>query len=271
MRSILVHAMNDAGFDARLQVGLDLCRRFNGHLTVLQTITFDLVVPTDPFGVSAVEVSQASMKLAEEFREKIEGKLKQEDVRWDWHVEAGYQVQCLIRHAALNDLVLVGGAPDGSEGRRSFSIAGTLAIHCRTPIMAVPHTANGFPADTAAALCWNGSMEAARAMRAAVPLLASASAVHILCVGDPAEEGDEKLPAISAADYLERHDIDCEIVQLPLGKEPVHETLRKAAEAREAGFMVMGAYGQPRIVETLFGGVTRNVLAEPPMPVLMAH
>ena len=45
MRSILVHAMNDAGFDARLQVGLDLCRRFNAHLTVLQTITYDLVVP----------------------------------------------------------------------------------------------------------------------------------------------------------------------------------------------------------------------------------
>lgn len=271
MRSILVHAMNDAGFNSRLQVGLDFCRLFDAHLTILQTITYDLVVPTDPFGVSAVEVSQASLKLASDFRERIESKLKQEDVRWDWHTEAGYEMQCLIRHAALNDLVLVGGAPDGSEARRSFSLAGTLAIHCRAPIMAVPHTAEGFFADKAATLCWNGSMEAARAMRAAVPLLARASAVHIVSVGDPAEEGDEKLPALAAADYLERHDIDCEVVQLPVGKEPVHATLRKAAEAREAGFMVMGAYGQPRIVETLFGGVTRSVLAEPPMPVLMAH
>jgi len=90
-------------------------------------------------------------------------------------------------------------------------------------------------------------------------------------VGDASDDSDDKLPAISAADYLERHGIDCEIVNLPLTSEPIHETLRKAAQVRKAGFMVMGAYGQPRIIETLFGGVTRNVLAAPPMPVLMAH
>jgi len=271
MRSILVHAMDDGNFDARLQVALDLCRRCDAHLTVMQTITYDLVVPTDPFGVSAVECSEASLRQAEEFRARIESHLKQEDVRWDWHVEAGYEGQSLMRHAALNDLAILGGTPNGGDARRASSLAGMLAIHCRTPIMVVPADARGFPTDAAAALCWNGSMEAARAMRAAVPLLAGASNVFILCVGDPAEEGDEKLPAMSAADYLERHGVDCEIVQLPLGGEPVHEVLHKAAAARQAGFMVMGAYGQPRIIETLFGGVTRSVLAEPPMPVLMAH
>lgn len=271
MRSILVHAARDGGFDARLQAGLDLARRFDGHLTVVQTVAYDVVVPTDPFGVSAVDCSEAMLKQAEEFRGGVESRLAQEDVRWDWQVEAGVEGKTLVRHAALNDVAVVGGAPEGADGRREMSLAGMLALHCRTPVLVMPQGARGLPSGQAAALCWNGSMEAARAMRAAVPMLARASAVHVLCVGDPAEEGDEELPAISAASYLERHGIDCEITQLPLGQEPVHETLRKAAEAREAGMMVMGAYGQPRILETLFGGVTRSVLAQPPMPVLMAH
>lgn len=271
MRSILVHAANDGSFDARLQAGLDLARQLDAHLTVMQTVAYDVVVPTDPFGVSAVDCSEAMLEQAAQFRSKVEDHLKQEDVRWDWHVEAGYEARNLVRHAALNDLAIVGGTPAATDGRRASSLAGMLALHCRTPILVVPQGSLGFPRGEAAVVCWNGSMEAARAMRAAVPVLAGASEVHILCVGDPSEEGDEELPAMSAATYLERHGIDCEIVNLPLGKDPVPETLRKAAAARGAGFMVMGAYGQPRIIETLFGGVTRSVLAEPPMPVLMAH
>ena len=43
--------------------------------------------------------------------------------------------------------------------------------------------------------------------------------------------------------------------------------------AAEAGatWMVMGAYGHSRIREFLLGGVTRHVLANATIPVLMAH
>ncbi len=271
MRSILVHAIDDGNFEARLQAALDLSRAFDAHLTLVQTIAYDLLVPTDPFGVSAVEVTDAMRKLARDFRDKVEARLRQEDVRWEWRDEAGYEGRSLVRHAALNDLAIVGSSHSGSGGRAAANLAGMLAIHCRTPIMVVPDDARGLPVGKAAAVCWNGSMECAHAARLAVPLLARASAVHILRVGQPAEKEDEVLPPSAGAAYLQRHGVDCEIVDLPSGSETVAETLHKAAEAREADFMVMGAYGQARIVETLFGGVTRSVLAKPPMPVLMAH
>ncbi|WP_338240684.1 universal stress protein [Aurantiacibacter hainanensis] len=271
MRSILVHASDDACFEARLQAALDLARVFDGHLTIMQTIAYDLVVPTDPYGLSAVDVSKATMAKAEEFRGRFERRLAQEDVRWDWHAESGYEGQSLIRRAALNDLAIVGGSSAAKDGRRGASLAGMLAIHCRTPIMVVPEGSKGFATGEPAVLCWNGSLEAARAMRAAVPLLQKSGTVHVLTVGEISDEVEEALPATAAAEYLERHGVECEIVELPGGKGSVPETLRKAAEMRSAGFMVMGAYGQSRLVETLFGGVTRSVLSEPPMPVLMAH
>ncbi len=271
MRSLLVHTHDDDCFEARLQVALDMARKFDAHLTLMQTIAYDVVVPTDPFGVSAVDVSAANLELAKEFRAKVEQRLKQEDARWDWTVETGYDGTSMTRHAALNDLALVSGTVAGSDSRRPSPLAGMLAIHCRSPIMVVPKASRGIDAGKPAVVCWNGSLEAARAMRAAVPLLQASGTVHVVSVGDPSDEDDDKLPAIAGASYLERHGVDCEVVELPDGSEPVHEVLRKAAEAREAGLMVMGAYGQPRFIETLFGGVTRSVLAEPPMPVLMAH
>lgn len=271
MRSLLVHARDDGTFEARLQTGLDLARRFDAHLTFLQTVAFDVVVPTDPFIVSGGELSTIVKQHAEDFRQEISARLAKEDVRWDWQVEFGYDGAGMLKHAALNDLALVGASID--EGRDSVPspLAGLLAIHCRAPVLVVPGDLQRFSIDEPAVVCWNGSVEAGRALRAAMPLLACASAVHLVAVGEAADFDAYELPASAAITYLDRHGIDCEAVELPRDGASVHETLRAAARAREASFMVMGAYGQPRFVETLFGGVTRSILADPPMPVLMAH
>ncbi len=271
MRSLLLHTHDDDNFEARLQMALDLARKFDGHLTLMQSIAYDVVVPTDPFGISPVDISTVAEKQAEEFRAKTEARLQSEDVRWNWVVEAGYDGDAMTRYAAVNDLAIVAGAVSAGARGRPSPLAGMLAIQCRGPIMVVPDDVRGNTEDAAAVVCWNGSLEAARAMRAAVPLLTTAKKVHILCVGDQADTDDGQLPPASGASYLERHQIKCEVVQLPAGQDPVHETLRKASQARDAGLMVMGAYGQPRFIETLFGGVTRSILSEPPMPVLLAH
>ena len=46
--------------------------------------------------------------------------------------------------------------------------------------------------------------------------------------------------------------------------------LAKADEI-DADLLVMGAYGHSRLRELVLGGVTRHVLAEARLPVLMAH
>ena len=38
-----------------------------------------------------------------------------------------------------------------------------------------------------------------------------------------------------------------------------------------AGLLVMGGYGHSRFREWVFGGFTRRVLADAPLPVLMMH
>ena len=40
---------------------------------------------------------------------------------------------------------------------------------------------------------------------------------------------------------------------------------------REAAYLVMGAYGHWRLVETVLGGVTRELFADPPIPIFTCH
>jgi nucleotide-binding universal stress UspA family protein len=80
------------------------------------------------------------------------------------------------------------------------------------------------------------------------------------------------LPPTDGAEYLSRHGISCEIVEFPAVKS-IAQVLTDAALVRDAAYLVMGAYGHARLVETVFGGVTRELLANPPvpLPILACH
>ncbi|HZF46292.1 MAG TPA: universal stress protein, partial [Sphingomonadaceae bacterium] len=41
--------------------------------------------------------------------------------------------------------------------------------------------------------------------------------------------------------------------------------------ARNAGMLVMGAYGHSRLRENILGGVTRGMLQKAKLPLLLAH
>jgi hypothetical protein len=71
--------------------------------------------------------------------------------------------------------------------------------------------------------------------------------------------------------YLTRHGIACELVEMPFEHGSIAGVLADVAGRRDAAFLVMGAYGHSRLVETVFGGVTREILAAPPLPIFTLH
>lgn len=271
MKSILLHVGNDAAFDARMQAALDLVRNFDGHVTCLHPISYDFAVPGDFFGVAAAEMVPILREQAKHLRSRLEARLAGEDVRWDWIEDFGNADATILEFATLSDLVVVGTQrPDGLGGGPS-PVAGAVALHSRTPVLAVPPSAKGFDPSAPALVAWNGSPEASRALRAATPLLVNSSAVYLATVMSEKQKARADLPNVDGAEYLSRHGIDCEMVELPLGDGPVAGTLLAAARAREAGYVVSGAYGRARLSEIVFGGVTNGLLNEPPLPVMIAH
>ncbi len=78
----------------------------------------------------------------------------------------------------------------------------------------------------------------------------------------------------SAADvspYLALHGIGADAVEFAPSNRDVGEGLVRAAEAFGADLLGMGAYSHSRLRQLILGGVTRHVLRNSPIAVLMAR
>ncbi|MBO9601225.1 MAG: universal stress protein [Novosphingobium sp.] len=267
MRSIVLHIHDDESFEARFQTALDISKAFDGHIDCVQPIPVDVTI--DLYGSGSAEMVPILRDSADTFQRLVETRLNAEGVAWTWAQDFDATGHMLLAHAALADLAILGSS-DPVVGRSVSSIAGQLAIHSRTPVLAVPATVRSFDVSSPALVAWNGSVESSHALRAAVPLLQRSSSVHIATVEERHDAGAYELSAIAAAEFLSRHGIECEIVAIPR-RSGSAETLRHAAEMRQAGYIVMGAYGHTRFRETVFGGVTRDLLAHSAIPLFLCH
>jgi len=121
------------------------------------------------------------------------------------------------------------------------------------------------------ALAWNGSREAARALREGMAFVEAASDVVVIVA---AEEKTRWLDAANAERLIRRlalHGVEAELVRVAETVEPVGDDLIAQCETLQADLLVMGAYGRSRAAEMILGGATRTILQQPPCAVLMSH
>lgn len=272
MKSILLHINDDRCLEARLQVAMDIARACDAHITCLQSVSYEVFAPGDFAGNAMAAALPKIREAAEELRAKVELDLANEDVAWEWRFLFGAAEHRLLEQSALHDIIIVGPHDIGEEGSRGPStMAGELAIDASAPVLVVPQESERFDVRAPVLVAWNGSAEAAVALRYAMPLLQLSERVFLVSVGEDKEHERFEFPASEAARYLVRHGVEADVVEIPRGKEKIPEVLAKAAISRECGMLVMGAYGHSRLTELLFGGVTRKMLSTPQLPILMAH
>ena len=270
MHSILLHIHDDDCLEARLQAALDIVRTFGGHLTCVQAIPFDVMAPGDIYGSGAAELVPILRENAEKLQQRVEARLAAEGVAWDWVQDFDAAGHMLLAYAALADLIVL-GASEPRGGKGASSLAGQVALHAQTPVLAVPAGTRGFDAAVPAMVAWNGSIEASHALRAAVPLLKRSASVQLVTVEEVREVRAYDLPPTEGGEFLSRHGIACEMVAIPLRDGSAQDALRHAAEVRKVGCIVMGAYGHTRLRETVLGGATRGLLAHSPVPLFLCH
>ncbi|WEK47859.1 MAG: universal stress protein [Candidatus Andeanibacterium colombiense] len=267
MRSIVLHIHDDDCFEARFQAALDLSKAFGSHIDCVQPIPIDVSV--DIYGMGGAEMAPILRDNADIFQQRVEARLASEAAIWTWTQEFDSSDHMLVAHSALADLVVL-GTSDPMVGSAVSSIAGQVAIHAQTPVLAVPGAVRSFDVSAPAVVAWNGSVQSSHALRAAVPLLRRAASVQIVAVEENRATRAYELSATAGAEFLSRHGVDCEIVAIPNRSRP-SDALRQAAEMRRAGHIVMGAYGHTRLRETVFGGVTRELLAHSSVPLFLCH
>jgi nucleotide-binding universal stress UspA family protein len=260
MRTILLNINPDPGHEARLAAAISLAKSQSGHINCLQTIIQPLAIGDPESAVVVPEMMEAVEWSARAFREAVEARLEAAGVEWSWGQLYGDPATIIVSHARLADVVIL-----SAEGY--YPSVGSVALHARIPILAMPEKGVAFHVQPPALIAWNGSHPAANALRASLPLLRNGGAVHVLVVGDDSE----KFPAARALDYLSHHAITAEGHWVRSDSKTVAETILTLAGRIEAGLVVAGAFGHNRIREMLLGSVTRALVKDSPLPLLLAH
>jgi nucleotide-binding universal stress UspA family protein len=183
-----------------------------------------------------------------------------------WHEEDGHALKRIMFHARHADLVVVGRAkrPNGMP----TDFIERLLVGCGRPVLIASPTAPAALTGTIL-VCWRETAEAARAVAAAMPLLARARRVVVATVAENNEDLTESVTAV--ARQLAWNGILAETQVIKANGEPAPKLLAAAAQACTANLMVLGAYGHSHMRQVLFGGCTQTFIGEADRAVLLMH
>ncbi len=199
----------------------------------------------------------------------VEGQLRSTFARWS--ERAGAPEQVIVRKGRLSDLTVLGFPGEAGALDRALDAA---LFETGQPVLLVPAQ---MPANPLAhvAVAWNGSLEATRAVVGARALLYRAERVSVLTtpgLTDRAFAGNPVAEDLDLAGALRWHGIRAMHREIATPEASAGAALLRAAHDQEVSMLVMGAYTHSRVTAAFLGGVTGNVLQNPPpFPVLLAH
>jgi len=218
-----------------------------------------------------IEVHRAELeKIEAERRAQFEVIVHRHGIRSEWR-SLPYLSSEVGVHAYYADLVVIARPESAGQTAGPPGLAESLVLSSGRPIIVFP------PRDKVSRVHrilvgWNATRESIRAVADALPLLVRAEMVEVLVVDHqrrPEVHGQE--PGADIARHLTHHGAQVEVRRLPSGGKDVGRLLLSQAAAFGADLLVMGAYGHTHLREWMFGGVTRTVLYEASLPVLMSR
>lgn len=277
--TILLHVLDDEFHDERIEAALSVARACSAHISCVHVTPIEAYVAFDTFGGVFV-MDDVIAKLDErdvELRQGVERRLTSEGVSWDYEQVTGDVASAVLRRAALADLVITAREPPHRDFvAPTIGFLGDLLHRSRTPLLIPAFPQAVFDPAGTAIVAWDGSFEAANAVRASIGLLRTASDVRLLHIPEQkVVESRHAFPATKVLEYLSRQGVHAQLriesAPSDAGPDVISKLLVAHAASMGAAYMVMGAYSHSRVGEFLFGGVTRMLLKECSVPLVVAH
>jgi nucleotide-binding universal stress UspA family protein len=276
-KDLLVHVDDTKGCAARLNAAVDLAVAHEAHLTGVYIIDD----PSPAMFAGAYVPSDLLDSLQQRARERAEAALARfsevaarNQISFETRIDRVLYTEvadALGTNARYADLAIVGQADaDDAEGPTYLPEEVTLASG--RPTLVIPYIGPQPTLGQRVTIAWAATRESARAVNDALPMLARAEAVDVVTVNPsdaPFGHGEE--PGADIALHLARHGIKVEVKRIETRDMDVANTILSHLADRGSDLLVMGAYGHSRLRELVLGGVTRTILREMTVPVLMAH
>src|SRR5580700_16049 len=218
-----------------------------------------------------IEAHEAQLQHIEaDHRGQFEDIVRRHGIRSEWR-SLPYLSSEVGVHAYYADLVVIARPESAGQTAGPPGLAESLVLSSGRPIIVFPPRATVSQVRRIL-VAWNATRESIRAVADALPLLVKAEAVEVLVVDHQRRpEGHGQEPGADIARHLARHGAQVEVRRVSSDGKDVGSLLLSQAAAFGADLLVMGAYGHTHLREWMFGSVTRTVLDEASLPVLMSR
>ncbi len=175
------------------------------------------------------------------------------------------RVDASLSEAARCFDALIVGKRDRDDDEHVSLNPDRIALISGRPVIVVPEGYDAGAAHNHAALAWDGSRAAARALSDSLRLLEEDGRVSVLTVGPRAPQ-----PIDDLLTHLSRHGVEAIHENFP-ETHPVADTIIAYCQRHDPGLLVMGAYEHSKFREDFIGGVTHSILRDIRIPVLLSH
>ncbi|KLN53175.1 universal stress protein [Variovorax paradoxus] len=277
-RTILVHLDRSDRSPARAALAAQWAKAHESHLVgLVPTGLYDGVIPADAIATgmtdyiadAATHLRLRAEAISREFREDIH---ESGPLSYEVRLVDGTTVDAVVRHGRTSDLVVLG--QDDESDATDTTVRGLVPqvlMETGRALLIVPCAGNFSGPARNVVVTWNGSRESTVAIHAALPALRRASQVTLISHRHPGEADDEqRLLVPEMLQFLLRHGVRAG-AQREVTEIDIADALLSRVADLGADLLVMGGYGHSRFRERVLGGVTRQILAQMTVPVLMAH
>lgn len=272
IKNILVGLAPRGDSDPAGNFAISMAAAFKAHVAG-RVYVLDPEVPVGAFDGLPADVLQSyragAAKEAEAAAKKFEEAARRAKVQVTHTVARatpGSAAAAFGRQARIYDLSILAQSAKGLEHVGDLFAEAAL-FHSGRPVIVVPKRKQADFSCDRVLIAWDGGPHATRAVAAAMPVLALAKKLEVLVIGNKALVQESQ--ARDLVRNLERHGFDAELICRD--GDDIPQAIATEAKTWSASLLVMGGYGRSRLTEWIFGGVTRYMLSNPPLPVLMAH
>jgi nucleotide-binding universal stress UspA family protein len=283
IRRILLPLTGTAAGESALTTALQVARIWDAHLTALHVrVDSRDVAPLAGEGLSGAMIEEMMSATEKESSERSNAVRAMFDrfvaehgvtiaephpgagATANFASITGREEDLVAQLARLTDLTVVPHPEAGDDVSSSDALHAVLFDSGR-PVLIAPQS----PATTIGTrvcVAWNGTAESAAAVQAAIPWMQRADKVMVIFADEYQRRGPG---AVELAGYLALHGIQIETQQFRPIEKDVGRGLLDAAMGWGADMLAMGAYSHSRLRQLILGGVTRHVLENAALPVMM--
>ncbi|HEY6454048.1 MAG TPA: universal stress protein [Steroidobacteraceae bacterium] len=285
LKDLLVHVDQTDGALVRLRLAADLARRHGSRLTALYVRDLDPdqvhSQSTGEIGlVSAADMNrdnrrnvQAADDTAQRLTRELEAIRLNSVPQVELRSVEGSAASVVPQHARFADLCILSQQTRGDATAAGYTFSEEVLFSAGRPVVFVPAHGSFDTLGRHILVAWNSSRACARALNDALPLIERAERVTVLAI-NPTQYMDRyrALAPEQIVLHIRHHSATVEGIRLQgVPRDAIADAVQAEARRLGADLIVAGAFGHPKLWEQVVGGVTRDLLTQMTLPILMSY